>query len=489
MNFNFTDISAFSRKGSVKSKDAKRWGSHENLLNHSNQTKGELRDLVTYQENYIQQLEEELAFCRSQLADTIDKVRHATLMKEKESKDVIEKLRSENDALKKQTESKHETLKRDNVWLVNAVQSLKEETMELQRRETDAVEQVRQSVHMAEQISMEKVQVEMELDQVKQQLERQQKRIKDMVEEHLDKIDQVRGATEKRCRDEFAAMSDQAEQHASQVAHLAAELERSQRKELDLRKQMSELKILGDKVQEEYDTRIGQLQMEMVHVRTLKQQLEHEISCLRVDYDHTKSDLESMEARQRNEVESYKNRLKRIEQLLEESRSECLNLTDAKSQLEREVNLLRMTSSKPTSSLHGVADSGSGDNHLRSVLQKQRHIIDELRTQCTDLASKLQSVSSSYSDQVAKLSHQLGESVSQIQVLDGQAKQYGAMYEQCCRRIQDLEREKAQLQDELDTLFRGRSVPKSRPMHIQNEAIVVEQNGQITSPLSKHTRN
>ena len=49
------------------------------------------------------------------------------------------------------------------------------------------------------------------------------------------------------------------------------------------------------------------------------------------------------------------------------------------------------------------------------MVQKQRHIIDELRTQCTDLASKLESISNSYSDQVAKLSHQLGESVSQIQ--------------------------------------------------------------------------
>ena len=49
------------------------------------------------------------------------------------------------------------------------------------RRETEAVEQVRQSVHMAEQISLEKTQLELELAQVKQQLERQQDRIKGTV--------------------------------------------------------------------------------------------------------------------------------------------------------------------------------------------------------------------------------------------------------------------------------------------------------------------
>ena len=46
---------------------------------------------------------------------------------------MIDKLNAENESLKKQMENKHETLKRDNVWLVNAVQGLKDETMELQR--------------------------------------------------------------------------------------------------------------------------------------------------------------------------------------------------------------------------------------------------------------------------------------------------------------------------------------------------------------------
>ena len=97
---------------------------------------GELRDLVTYQEDYIQQLEEELGFCRNHLAETIDKVRHTTLTQEKETQGVIEKLNAENSSLKQQMENKHEALKRDNVWLVNAVQGLKDETMELQRYAT-----------------------------------------------------------------------------------------------------------------------------------------------------------------------------------------------------------------------------------------------------------------------------------------------------------------------------------------------------------------
>ena len=86
MSYYFFKELLMTRKDSIRSKEAsKRWGSHEDLLNHSTQTKGNLRDLVTYQEDYIQQLEEEMGFCRNHLAETIDKVRHATLTQEKET--------------------------------------------------------------------------------------------------------------------------------------------------------------------------------------------------------------------------------------------------------------------------------------------------------------------------------------------------------------------------------------------------------------------
>ena len=87
--------------------------------------------------------------------------------------------------------------------------------------------------------------------------------------------------------------------------------------------------------------------MNTLSLRSAKQQLEHELGCLRLDHDHSKSDMESMENRHKNETDSYKSRLKRTEQLLEESRTEFLGISDAKSQLEREVNLLKLTQTKP----------------------------------------------------------------------------------------------------------------------------------------------
>ena len=164
-----------NQRRKIDNSSFKKWGSQEALLalNNQNTGKSELQELVCHQEDYIKQLEEELSFCRHQLNDLVIKVRQTTL--NIENQDVLVKLKRENETLKNEKSAcKCESLKRDNAWLVNAVQGLKEETMELQRRETEAVEQVRQSVHMAEQISLEKTQLEIELGQAKKQQERQQ---------------------------------------------------------------------------------------------------------------------------------------------------------------------------------------------------------------------------------------------------------------------------------------------------------------------------
>jgi hypothetical protein len=71
--------------------------------------------------------------------------------------------------------------------------------------------------------------------------------IKGMIEEHLENTEKVRQNTERRCREEHAAIRHQSEEHAGQLAQLTAELERSQRKEMDLKKQIGDLKNISDR--------------------------------------------------------------------------------------------------------------------------------------------------------------------------------------------------------------------------------------------------
>ena len=465
----------------------KKWASQEDLFHASHHTKGELRGLVNHQEEYISQLEEELSFCRNQLKHIIDEVKIRSLEQEKATQEMVKKLKAENENLKHQVETKYENLKRDNVWLVNAVQELKDETMELQRRETEAVEQVRQSIHMAEQISLEKTQLELEMNQSKQQLDRQQERMKNLIEEQLDKVEEVRVQTEQRCRNEYSAILSQSDENSGQIARLTTELEQCQKRESESKRQINERKILANQVQEDYETRIGQLHLDIVNLRSAKQQLEHELGCIRMDYDHCKSDLESLNARHKNEVESYRSRLQRTEQILDENRNEMIGIAERKSLIERELNLIKASLNGKQQHDIKMLDHPETVHQLKSIINRQKHIIDELRSQCTDLATKLEYVSKSYSDQVSKLSQQLGESLSQIQILQGQSKQYGQMYEQCCRKIQDLEDEKmAWHHSQMQVPKMYPAAHHHRHQQYQKEAIVIEQDGVITSPLSKN---
>ena len=85
-------------------------------------------------------------------------------------------------------------------------------------------------------------------------------------------------------------------------------MEQCHKRESENKRLINERKVLTNQLQEEYETRIGQLHLDIVNLRSTKQQLEHELDCLRVDFDHCKSDLESLNSRHKNEVESYRAR-------------------------------------------------------------------------------------------------------------------------------------------------------------------------------------
>jgi len=68
--------------------------------------------------------------------------------------------------------------------------------------------------------------------------------------------------------------------------------------------------------QQESEKRIGQLQLEIVNSGSTRQQLEHELGCLRLDLDGSRQELRSERTRHETEVESLRGRLKRTEEQL-----------------------------------------------------------------------------------------------------------------------------------------------------------------------------
>ena len=72
-----------------------------------------------------------------------------------------------------------------------------------------------------------------------------------------------------------------------------------------------------------------------------------------------------------------------MEQKLDEYRNELICI---ERECERELNLIKASlSSKPEAK---ILENPETVQQLKSIVNKQKHIIDELRTQCTDLATK-----------------------------------------------------------------------------------------------------
>ncbi len=101
-----------------------------------------------------------------------------------------------------------------------------------------------------------------------------------------------------------------------EIGRLMAELERCQRLELELRRQLKDRERLVDDLQQETEKRVGQIQLEVVNLNSTRQQLEREVGSLRLDLDGSRQELRSEKGRHETEVDSLRGRLKRTEEQL-----------------------------------------------------------------------------------------------------------------------------------------------------------------------------
>ena len=75
----------------------------------------------------------------------------------------------------------------------SCVPQLRKEIENLKAREAEAAEQVQKSVKVAEQIRQQKTEAEFEIGQLSSQVERQQVRIRSLIEEQVCKVEEERG--------------------------------------------------------------------------------------------------------------------------------------------------------------------------------------------------------------------------------------------------------------------------------------------------------
>ena len=177
-----------------------------------------VKQLIQRQETYIEQLEKEAAFCRDQLSNILMQVKNILIENSNEAaedkakkEEMLNMLRSlelemksaeqfqfqnkkyqeENFVLKQQLERSEKKPKNNEDD--NCVIQLKNEVEVLKAREAEAAEQVQKSVKVAEQIRQQKTEAEFEIGQLSSQVERQQARIRTLIEDQVTKVEEERG--------------------------------------------------------------------------------------------------------------------------------------------------------------------------------------------------------------------------------------------------------------------------------------------------------
>ena len=152
-----------------------------------------VRELVSRQEVYIEQLEREAAFCKEQLSTILGQVRDVLLTntsQEQTNKEEMLQLIKNIEQTVKSTEASREA---QSSGAGEEVRKVREELEVVRLREAEAAEQVQRSIKVAEQIKQQKTEAEFEISQLTGQVERQQQRIRALIEEQVSKVEEERG--------------------------------------------------------------------------------------------------------------------------------------------------------------------------------------------------------------------------------------------------------------------------------------------------------
>jgi hypothetical protein len=156
----------------------------------------------------------------------------------------------------------------------SCVAQLRKEIDNLKAREAEAAEQVQKSVKVAEQIRQQKTEAEFEIGQLSSQVERQQVRIRSLIEEQVCKVEEERGdlfilikfiiiivimikvLIEKRNKDQMENIRKELQTSLQETGRLSAVSEKLGRSENELKKQIEEKEKTVNQVMFRKRTRI-----------------------------------------------------------------------------------------------------------------------------------------------------------------------------------------------------------------------------------------
>uniref|UniRef100_A0A8C6YVY7 SHH signaling and ciliosis regulator SDCCAG8 n=1 Tax=Nothoprocta perdicaria TaxID=30464 RepID=A0A8C6YVY7_NOTPE len=363
-----------------------------------------------------------------------------------------------------------ERLTKERDDLMDALVSVRRNLRDLQQREANAYEQVKQAVQMAEEANLEKTKALVQCEQLKSEMERQKNRLERELVAQLDKRNDEKEAVREEMKKEREDLTAMVTAMSENVATLESQVERITREKNSLANQLEETQHQFSSREMEINKVCGEMRYQLNQTKMKKDEAEKELREYRTK---TIRELEIKDQKIEKlglELHGNKQRLEQAQQDMTGAREECLKLTELLSKSEHQLHLTRLEKESIQHSISNEAKARALQaqqreqeltqkmqqmeaqhektvNELDSLLTSHNTFVAKLKEECCMLARKLEQISEKYRSEVNQLSQEkeylhgrLEKMQKRNDELEQQCIQHGRMHERMKSRLTQLDK-------------------------------------------------
>uniref|UniRef100_A0A1A9UTN1 Uncharacterized protein n=1 Tax=Glossina austeni TaxID=7395 RepID=A0A1A9UTN1_GLOAU len=259
-------------------------------------------------------------------------------------------------------------------------------------------------------VQMERSQAELEVKHLRDELDRQHERVRELQHDMARRLAEERASAERRYNNQFDQMGGDLNHQWDNVTKLQLEVERQKRYESDLKRELANRNGQIEDLKTELRSNRSTFLADMAQLNAEKQSLEQDITALRLQLDRASRDHKTEAARLNAEINSLRQRLDRADADLLHSKREVLRLNDDIANLEKELaygelkNEIRPTKKDLDKRISEMQDKHAETvNELEDMIQSQKQLMDKLTNECRTLTKKLEDTTIKHKTEISSL--------------------------------------------------------------------------------------
>nr|XP_029713138.1 coiled-coil domain-containing protein 158-like isoform X2 [Aedes albopictus] len=316
---------------------------------------------------------------------------------------------SNADVYRKQVEN----LQRDKHNLEENVRKLQLTIDQLKDSEASNFSKSQRSRDMIEHVAFERNQAEIEIRRLKDELERQHERVREVQHEMAKRLSEERSNAERRYTFQVDQLGGDLSSQWEQATKLQLEVERMKRIESDYKRELNQKNSQIDELKMELKNKTAIFMSDLNQASAEKQSLEQEITSLRLQLERSERQSKVEVSRLNAEITSLRQRLDRSDADLLHSKRENLKLSDEVASLEKELTLGELNKeTRPSKELAKIisdmeAKHAATVSELEGMVQDQKQLMDKLTAECKSLTHKLEDTSLQHKQEIDVLQNNL----------------------------------------------------------------------------------